>query len=440
MSRELLDVSNTDGLTNGEFRRIYRKIMGDTKERVSIRQAYTILLKDFVNDSGYVDIAALLQETNSSKVEVMSKLLEPDEGNDEAPSPLKFRGYMTVYPKVQCICYTIDVAEPTFCEIILSLANNSDVPRDRFLNDLFLIVYNMHDELIGITRHVLSDGHYSTGMMTVNSGDKVMIFGMGTTMDRKKSTTERVVLIEENSKLSKRFRATLMNIFDSFDIDQDGVLNKNEMNFYTLACGDSELTDDDWDIYMDTFDNRDGGLTMSGFIKVHEMEALDPEGNAAADLWHSLYCLGYDTQLSAIFGCSYDIVARISRPMRIEPRLQYVVKEHRAFILESLYRLGEPDERFEMRPRLFRTDYFGLLIAKREERFANETYRMILTKREHIKINFPHQVDQLIRLADSDSDWVLIASYTVTDPDAQLEYNLEKVVERSASSATSPLA
>uniref|UniRef100_A0A8R1E5Q6 EF-hand domain-containing protein n=1 Tax=Caenorhabditis japonica TaxID=281687 RepID=A0A8R1E5Q6_CAEJA len=236
------------------------------------KQYLEILLKDFVNDSGYVDIAALLQETNSSKVEVVNKLLEPDEGNDETPT---------------------------------------DVPRDRFLNDLFLIVYNMHDELIGITRHVLSDGHYSTGMMTVNSGDKVMIFGMGTTMDRKKSTTERVVLIEENSKLSKRFRATLMNIFDSFDIDQDGVLNKNEMNFYTLACGDSELTDDDWDIYMDTFDNRDGGLTMSGFIKVHEMEALDPEGNAAADLWHSLYCLGYDTQLSAIFGCSYDIVARI---------------------------------------------------------------------------------------------------------------------------------
>ncbi|PIC45146.1 hypothetical protein B9Z55_005265 [Caenorhabditis nigoni] len=351
---------------------------------------------------------------------------------------MKVRGCMTIHPKVQCISYTFEVEHPTLCELILCLAENSDVPSERFNNDLFLVVYNRDNKLIGLTQHVLENRKYRTGVMTINPGDEVMIFGMGTTMNRKRSTTEmRATLIEENNKLSKRFKYTLMNIFDSFDVDLDGLLNKQEMNFYTVASGDSELTDQDWEVYLNSFENRDGGLTMKGFIKSHEVEANDPEGNAVADLWHSLHCLGYDTQLSSVYGCSYDIECHTSRPVRMNPRLQYVVKEHRAFILENLYYLGEEDDRFEIRPRLFKTEYFGLLIARREEKYAKETYRIQLSSREHLKINFPHQVDHIIRFADSDSEWVLIASYTVTDMDAQLEYNLEKV-QKSASNSTSP--
>lgn len=81
-----------------------------------------------------------------------------------------------------------------------------DVPADRFSNDLFLVVYNNEQKLVGLTRHVLEERKYSTGMMTVNEGDEVMIVGMGTTTNRKRSTTERVPLIEETNKLSKRFK------------------------------------------------------------------------------------------------------------------------------------------------------------------------------------------------------------------------------------------
>lgn len=91
---------------------------------------------------------------------------------------------------------------------------------------------------------------------------------------------------------------------------------------------------------------------------------------------------------------------------------------------------------FEIRPHLFKTEYFGLLIARKEDKYAKETYRIQLSSREHLKINFPHQVDSLIRLADSDSEWVLVASYTVTDPEAQLVYTLEKVTK--SSNPTSP--
>lgn len=209
------------------------------------------------------------------------------------------------------------------------------------MNDLFLVVFNKDRQLIGLTRQVIEENKYSTGMITVNSGDEVMIIGMGTTMDRKSSTTERAVLIEENHKLSRKFRATLMNVFDSFDVDQDGLLNQDEMNFYTVASGDSELTDQDWKVYLNSFENRDGGLTMTGFIKVHEMEAIDPEGNAAADLWHSLHCLGYDSQLASVYGCAYDIEACTNRSIRLLPYLQYVTKEHRALCacLESRFQL-----------------------------------------------------------------------------------------------------
>ncbi|EFP07473.1 hypothetical protein CRE_26452 [Caenorhabditis remanei] len=306
------------------------EILNAVKEGSLIDKQYLeIVLKDFTNDNGCVDIGALLDVAAQSKVEIVNKLLGPKVEEDES-FELKVRGCMTVYPKVQCISYTIDVDQPTFCELILRLADNSDVPTDRFNNDLFLVVYNRDHKLIGLTRHVLESRKYSTGMITINRGDEVMIVGMGTTMNRKSSTTERATLIEENSKLSKRFKYTLMNIFDSFDVDLDGLLNKQEMNFYTVASGDSELTDQDWAVYLNSFENRDGCLTMGGFIKIHEVEATDPEGNATADLWHSLHCLGYDTQLSSIYGCSYDIEAHTSRPIGMLPRLQYVVKEHRS--------------------------------------------------------------------------------------------------------------
>ncbi|CCD69176.2 EF-hand domain-containing protein [Caenorhabditis elegans] len=411
-------------------------ILGSVKDGSLVNKQYLeIIINEFTRSDGYVDIGALLDTATQSKVDIVNKLLGPKVEEDEMFT-VKVRGCMTVYPKVQCISYKIDVDKPTVCELTLCLAPNSDVPADRFSNDLFLVVYNNEQKLVGLTRHVLEERKYSTGMMTVNEGDEVMIVGMGTTTNRKRSTTERVPLIEETNKLSKRFKSTLMNIFDSFDVDQDGLLNKEEMNFYTLASGDSELTDQDWFVYLNSFDNRDGGLTMGGFIKVHEMEAFDPEGNAAADLWHSLHSLGYDTQLASNFGCSYDIEAHSNTPIKMIPRLQNVVKMHRAFILGNLYHLGEEDDRFEIRPHLFKTEYFGLLIARKEDKYAKETYRIQLSSREHLKINFPHQVDSLIRLADSDSEWVLVASYTVTDPEAQLVYTLEKVTK--SSNPTSP--
>uniref|UniRef100_A0A1I7TVD3 EF-hand domain-containing protein n=1 Tax=Caenorhabditis tropicalis TaxID=1561998 RepID=A0A1I7TVD3_9PELO len=304
-------------------------ILNSVKDGSLINKEYLelVLKRDCLTEEGFVDVGVLLDVTAQSKVDAVNKLLAPRVEEVEE-YVLKVRGCMTVYPKVQCISFTIDAEQPTFCELTLSLSNNTDVPKDRFNNDLFLVVYR-DQKLIGLTSKVLDD-RYSTGMMTVNPGDEIMIVGMGTTTNRKKSTTEKAIIIEENNKLSKRFKYALMNIFDSFDVDQDGILNKDEMNFYTVACGDSELTDQDWEVYLNSFDNRDGGLTMKGFIQIHEMEAIDPEGNAVSDLWHSLLSLGYDSQLSSVFGCSYDIEARTSRLIKMVPMFQYVTKEHRA--------------------------------------------------------------------------------------------------------------
>ncbi|CAI2344415.1 unnamed protein product [Caenorhabditis sp. 36 PRJEB53466] len=497
-------------LLNKEFRAVYRRIMGDTKEKVNIRQAYTILncsgknvrsdqlneqwkyleekigvdrlfdiykkiadmdyegveyeratrtknmtvsnimnslkegtlvnkqyleyvLQDFVTEEGFVNIPSLLDVVSQSKDDIVKKLLSPSVQENEVEFKLKVRGCITIEPVIQSIAFTIDIDQPTFCEITLKLAENSDVPQDMFDNDLFLVVYNQKEEFVGLTRHVSEEKTYSTGMMTVNPGDEVMVFGMGTTMKRKTSAVEKAELVGENNKLSKKFQCTLMNIFDSYDVDQDGFLNFEEMNFYTTASEDTKLKKEDWDLYLSNFDHRDGKLTMKGFIQIHEMEAMDQEGNTIQDLWTSLKNLGYDSQLRSSFGCSYDVEVHTSRPIRLIPRLQRVVKEHRSFILENFYRLGEEDTRFEIRPRLFKTDYFGILIAKREERNANETYRIMLTSSEHIKINFPHKIKEDIKFQDSDSEWVLLASYTITDPEAQIDYTLHRVQSKSSS-------
>ncbi|VDK74262.1 unnamed protein product [Cylicostephanus goldi] len=90
---------------------------------------------------------------------------------------------------------------------------------------------------------------------------------------------------------------TLMNVFDMFDFDSDGLLSRNEYSAFAIATADTPPDDEEWQLLTSQFDARDEALTMVGFLFMHECEAFSGDDLAVPDIWESLYRLGYDSNL-----------------------------------------------------------------------------------------------------------------------------------------------
>lgn len=106
----------------------------------------------------------------------------------------------------------------------------------------------------------------------------------------------------------------LMNIFDLFDLDNDGLLNRDEFNLFNVRTGDENVNDEQWNLvlgsnllfastlmerfpsFTETFDTRDNALTLKGFTQLHELEVEESEGDLH-DVWTSLEACGYDNTL-----------------------------------------------------------------------------------------------------------------------------------------------
>lgn len=54
------------------------------------------------------------------------------------------------------------------------------------------------------------------------------------------------LIMDEKNQLTKEFKIMLMNTFDIFDLDNDGLLNKEEIETYRIMSGLGRLSVDDW--------------------------------------------------------------------------------------------------------------------------------------------------------------------------------------------------
>jgi hypothetical protein len=104
----------------------------------------------------------------------------------------------------------------------------------------------------------------------------------------------------------------LMNMFDLFDCDNDGQLSRDEFNKYNLRTGEQCTSDEEWQVltgtrwqtrahqlHAETFDTRDGALTMKGFTQLHQMEIEESQAQLD-DVWTALTAVGYDNTLSLV--------------------------------------------------------------------------------------------------------------------------------------------
>ena len=90
-------------------------------------------------------------------------------------------------------------------------------------------------------------------------------------------------------------KLALREIFDRLDEDMDGLLKAQELHSFQQMQEGCNMAPEIYDFLMDTFDNRDGGLTPLGFIQVYE-NILKSSGNCE-NIWSDLSFMGYDHDL-----------------------------------------------------------------------------------------------------------------------------------------------
>ncbi|NXW44474.1 EFCB7 protein, partial [Nyctiprogne leucopyga] len=115
--------------------------------------------------------------------------------------------------------------------------------------------------------------------------------------------------------LTKEFRAALLDIFETIDLDGNGLLSLEEYNFFELRTSGEKCDEEAWAICKENFDMKKNELTRQGFMDLNLMEANDREGDPS-DLWVTLLSLGYNKALEMTEACPFviDIYAEKCKP------------------------------------------------------------------------------------------------------------------------------
>ncbi|NXE95408.1 EFCB7 protein, partial [Menura novaehollandiae] len=115
--------------------------------------------------------------------------------------------------------------------------------------------------------------------------------------------------------LTKEFRATLLDIFETIDLDGNGLLSLEEYNFFELRTSGEKCDEEAWAVCKENFEMKRNELTRQGFMDLNLMEANDREGDPQ-DLWVTLLSLGYNKALEMTEACPFviDISAERCKP------------------------------------------------------------------------------------------------------------------------------
>ncbi|NXY43359.1 EFCB7 protein, partial [Ceuthmochares aereus] len=115
--------------------------------------------------------------------------------------------------------------------------------------------------------------------------------------------------------LTREFRAALLDIFETIDLDGNGLLSLEEYNFFELRTSGEKCDEEAWAVCRENFDMKKNELTRQGFLDLNLMEANAREGDPS-DLWVTLLSLGYNKALEMTEACPFviDIYAEKCKP------------------------------------------------------------------------------------------------------------------------------
>ncbi|NWR87273.1 EFCB7 protein, partial [Furnarius figulus] len=123
--------------------------------------------------------------------------------------------------------------------------------------------------------------------------------------------------------LTRDFQAALLEVFETIDLDGNGLLSLEEYNFFELRTSGEKCDEEAWAVCKENFEMKRNELTRQGFLDLNLMEATDRDGDPR-DLWVTLLSLGYNKALQMTEACPFVIAVHAER---CKPRIRAVCLE-----------------------------------------------------------------------------------------------------------------
>jgi len=208
--------------------------------------------------------------------------------------------------------YSLEISEETdvFISIQPLMIGESGESLDGTVVDTALFVIDADDNsLVAFTEHKDNKGKYSLRCSLSKGNYNLIPFTTGCRLKaRHESSSKESKLVtkdkEGNIALTRSFRKALEEIFEMADLDGNGLLSREEFNWYNLRTSGEEIADDEWQVVEDNIELERGEITRAGFIKLNEMEADDNEGDTE-DLWITLSGMGFNKSLILDEACPF---------------------------------------------------------------------------------------------------------------------------------------
>ncbi|CAL1545221.1 unnamed protein product [Lymnaea stagnalis] len=208
--------------------------------------------------------------------------------------------------------YNLKLTEDTDALITIQplKIGESGVSLDGTVVDTALFILNKeNNSFVAFTDSKDSKGKYSVHT-SLSKGSYLLIpFTTGCRLKSKTQTgikEAKLITKDKDDKivLTRAFKKALEDIFEMADLDGNGLLSREEFNWYNLRTSGEEVADEEWQVVEDNIELERGEITRPGFIKLNEMEADDNDGDTD-DLWITLTTMGFTKSLLLDEACPF---------------------------------------------------------------------------------------------------------------------------------------
>jgi len=101
----------------------------------------------------------------------------------------------------------------------------------------------------------------------------------------------------QGDSMTPQFHQVLEQVFERFDVNKDGALDKSELNTFHLTVNGEPLKDASFQVLTENLEcNSSGALTLNGFKNFYHLQTLSDSNETLKDL----KALGFDSDLIPI--------------------------------------------------------------------------------------------------------------------------------------------
>jgi len=251
------------------------------------------------------------EKKNVEKIKVEKFTKEPSDLNRWKFHSLKGSFFKESDGTMDSHHYEIKITQPTTIWMTMkSVAPKYGKYSDDVLDvDMMLFLMDDKSKLVAFSNSIV-EGRYCLQSNVDIGVYTLLTYTSGVKLQPEYSNSGKVNLVkgsEEETRLTKLSKDTLMEIFYRCDLDGNGYLSYDEFNIFQKKCSGEECDEEAWEVVKETFEvTPQYELTANGFLELNLMEARDPDGGQD-ELWVTLESMGYSNKLQLTMACPFQL-------------------------------------------------------------------------------------------------------------------------------------